>query len=272
MDVADRRQDRRSDHRLTPGIVISRSALGSLSDCCEGPIEFGELRRHTFKLTDVPADDHVLQQPAAGRPATCGLGSKDMALVSWDQVGMQNGLDPAFCSNKLSQHPHAFRYLPSMRCVVSSAIHTSGKRPPAWSFAKVAASTLSVFTRAQAIAFTRRGFATTTRFTYGRKSRSTAVLLPVASITTSSSFLSDLAKRRVGLAPVRPVVRALFVRPPRSPPERTTGECPFQPRASPPPLMREPVGYTTSTDSRSQRSRASRRGGQVTTRVRNSWS
>jgi hypothetical protein len=57
----------------------------------------------------------------------------------------------------------------------------------------MAASTLSVFTRAQAIAFTRREFATTTRLTYGRKSRSTAALLPVASMTTSSSFFSDLA-------------------------------------------------------------------------------
>ena len=72
------------------------------------------------------------------------------------------------------------------------------------------ASTLSVFTWAWAIAFTCSGLAITTRATNGDSTRDTAMLLPVASITTSSVASRVLPKpsSAVRVMSTRPACRS----------------------------------------------------------------
>ena len=74
--------------------------------------------------------------------------------------------------------------------VASSGCHTSGRYPAACSRASAAASIRSVLAFASAITRTCNGFAMTTRPTCGFSSFTIAIVLPVASSTTSSSALS----------------------------------------------------------------------------------
>ena len=73
--------------------------------------------------------------------------------------------------------------------------HFGQKSARTASFASTAASILSVLTFAQAMARTRIGLAMTTRPTKGKSTRTIALVLPVASMTISSSGLSFLANR-----------------------------------------------------------------------------
>jgi len=75
-------------------------------------------------------------------------------------------------------------------CVASSATQTDSKKSAASSSARIAQSTLSVLTFASAIARVFCGLDTTTRATCGAISRTTACVLHVASIATSSSGAS----------------------------------------------------------------------------------
>ena len=95
-----------------------------------------------------------------------------------------------------------------------------GQEPAAHKLANVPASILSVFTWAWAIALTWRGFAMITRATNCDSTRETAMLFPVASITTSSVAARRLP-RPSSADPVmstRPACRRH--RSPRSPPRQ----------------------------------------------------
>lgn len=76
---------------------------------------------------------------------------------------------------------------PRSRSVASSGCQTSGKYPAACNRASAAASIRSVLAFASAITRTCKGFAITTRPTYGLSRRTMAIVFPVASSTTSSS-------------------------------------------------------------------------------------
>jgi hypothetical protein len=93
--------------------------------------------------------------------------------------------------------------------VRSSGTHVPGKKSAASSWAKIRASTLSVFTFASAIARVLRGFDTTTRATSGRSITAMASLFVVASNATSSSGSSvwAQARRSCGFTPMRPSSR-----------------------------------------------------------------
>ena len=81
-----------------------------------------------------------------------------------------------------------------MRSVKASGVQICGKYPAACRLASVPASILSVLTCAWAIAFTCKGLAMITRATNGVSTREAAMLLPVASITTSSVGPQALAQ------------------------------------------------------------------------------
>ena len=87
----------------------------------------------------------------------------------------------------------------------------SGRNPLALSFARIAASILSVFTFAQAIARTRIGLETTTLPTKGDSSRTMALVLPVASMTIPSLDLSFVANcnKRLRARSIIPASRSL---------------------------------------------------------------
>ena len=148
--------------------------------------------------------------------------------------------------------------------VSSSGIHTSGRNPLAWSFASTAASILSVFTFAQAIARTRIGLAMTTRSTKGESNRTIELVLPVASITISSSSFSFLANcnKRLRSRSTFPASRSFpFSRMAVLANDRWTSRAMILiPGSFQVQQPWEPAGDTTTTDPRSQRNRASRRG------------
>ena len=82
--------------------------------------------------------------------------------------------------------------------VRSSGIHTCGRKPLAYSWARIAASILSVLTRASAISRTCTGLAMTTLATWGLRAVTIAAVLPVASRTTASLGCNPWANRCSG--------------------------------------------------------------------------
>src|SRR5215469_10338010 len=149
-------------------------------------------------------------------------------------------------------------------CVVSSAIHTSGKKPLAQSCASTAASILSVLILACAMSRTCLGLAITTRLTWGASTAATEAALPVASMTTMSLLDSCLANsfrasRRYDTT--QPAQLTVF-------PGHRLGKSAVNIQSNDPhtstlrsqSFERELAGNTTPTDPRSQRIRASRKG------------
>ena len=146
---------------------------------------------------------------------------------------------------------------------------------PADQFGTTPASILSVFTCACAIALTCSGFAITTRFTNGDNTRATAMQLPVASITTSSVARRALPKpsSAVQVMSIRPACRSRPLSQIHHLPEGSVGVDPNHTSHSSllsAKSQRGAVGDTTTTDPRSRRNRANRRGGQLQTRAHSS--
>lgn len=131
-----------------------------------------------------------------------------------------------------------------------------------------------VLTLASAIARVFSGFDTTTRATRGASSATIASLLPVASNATSSSGRSVCAhaRNRSGRHSTRPASVTIAFSSTADLREVPMHIQPNRPCHHGPPssLIRRTgtAGRTTPTDSRSQRSRTSRRGGQLLTRAR----
>ena len=259
---------------LTPGIVISLSALDRRAPAAPATLSISaswlETRSSSYTSRPRMARSSVGEWQAV-QPFLAGL-TEEMTLVGRDQVGVKDRFHPALDPDELLQDARPLGGLASatVACPRRRPIPRA-ESPTACSLAKVAASTLSVFTRAWAIAFTSRGLAIATRLTWGRRRRSTAALLPVASRTTSSSRLSVFANATSGswTSSTRNCLRDLAIFEDCHLGEGSMDVHTDDSHAASP-FFREPVACTTSTDPRSQRSRASRRGGQVTTRARSS--
>ena len=261
----------------TPGIVINRSATGSS--------RVSTARSRSTTASSSPWKSSCRSSASTLRRSSAGSGCR----VSHARPAVPNRSLAGHGGARLRASTAWTWFFRRVRCrtrcarrdtmrrsilVRSSASHTGGRKSAASSWARMRASTLSVLTLASAIARVFLGFDTTTRATNGDSSTAIASLLPVASNATSSSGRNVAAQARnaSGVTPMRPSSRHN--------PSSTTAicansRCTSIPIALPMRMLligrcgEEPPGRTaTTTDSRSQRSRASRRGGHVLTRAR----
>ena len=226
-----------------------------------------------FAQVSVDRLDFVGRKNLAPQPGSTEPAEKIGMRTTRREMRMQDGMDLVLDPRAMADDLVATRYkAPHALCL--------GRRRPdfrqksaAWRLARTPASILSVFTWAWAIALTCSGLAMTTRVTNGVRTRTTAIVLPVASTTTSSLACRVLPNpsNAVRVISTRPssTNRPLFpdddlrqgavnVHSDHSPHDRLLRS------------RREQVGDTTTTDSRSRRNRASRRGGQLLTRTRGS--
>ena len=162
--------------------------------------------------------------------------------------------------------------------VAASGIHTGGRKSAASSWARIAASTLSVFTFASAMARVFAGLDTTTRPARLPSTVAIAHVFPVASSATSSARPSPAANSRTPSGVVANVP-ACVTRPPSQIATWANSRCTSSPMhrrrvlpigsSSLPEITsdRERVGEATPTDPRAQRNRAGRRGGHLLTRA-----
>ena len=156
--------------------------------------------------------------------------------------------------------------------VHSSGIHTASSSPAASSFASVRASSRSVFARARAIPVS-CGLTTTTRATCGSRIRAISPALPVTSNATRRSAPDSPRTAQAPPASSRSGQPSATV-PPSAIATSQKSRCTSIPIAlhTAHLLARRrrgsTGGQTTPTDSRSQRNRASRRGGHLKHRAR----
>jgi transposase len=275
-DVADRCQDRRRDDRPDPGDRHQANCVGVFQcSAHDRLVEKGELLRIALQFVDQSADDpsFLVGQRQALQPNLAGF-AEQMPRVPRDQIRMQNCVEPPLRANHLFENTHAFGGLtapplgvvvcdPDLRqkaagvqsgqygCVDFVGLHPSvGDRPyHAWighDYALDERSQDPLDSSAVAGRFD-------DDFVFSRKRScelDEAIMNQIDPLLPLD--LPVLQERRLR-------ERAMYV---HADDRHDSSHLFFGSQRA----------CTTSTDPRSQRNRASRRGGQVTTRARSSWS
>jgi hypothetical protein len=238
-------------------------------------VELGKLIRHAFELIDVPLHqiafvifDWQILEPATSR------WTKEMPFISRDEIGVQKRLDSPFGSDKLGEHSHAFGNLAPTS--LGGIIRYPDFRQEA-----------GCLKLSQNLGVNFVGFDPGVCDSLHEpricddNSLDEWTKKSLDGSTIACNFDYDLIIKPERLGKLKEIIAqeldatlflefAVFEY--RNLSEGTVNIHSDNTHSSPPSEYGSWRACATTTDSRSQRNRASRRGGQVTTRVLDSWS
>ena len=263
---------------LTPGTVISRRTSGQRSASRgDRAVDLRRPRRRGSRPGAGPRRaSRARRRAARARPATRGRFTPNRSLTGGRPFRPR--ISTAWISffARVRARDQLRRAAPAAGASPASARRASTPRP-----ASPAASSLASVARVEAVGLRPRladpgvtaGVTTTTRATCGSRIRAISHALPVTSNATQSSRPGSARTAQAPPAASRSGPPSAPSRPPRSRPRRSRDAHPDPIALTTATLLAlddagEPGGQTTPTDPRSQRNRASRRGGHRKSRAR----